>query len=479
MNGEARASRAALIVCAWILLISISITSCSSSAPANLPSIPGVSPPSEDEDTRISREFRREARKQLKFVNDPEVERYVDAVGRRVLTVVGPQTFDYRYFVIDEPVLNAFAVPGGSIYIYAGILNRVRSTDELAAVMAHETTHVAKRHMARMSGLDPISLLGLLGAVLAARSGGAGGAQAAAVIGQGIAATRQIAYTRQLEMEADTLGLKYMTEAGYDPHAMVSFQKLMLQEQNLNPIGDVPPYLLDHPLTQERVANAELQIRSIKTPQPVSAGVDPIKKIQTLLRLERREADAVIAEQKNALSQSPKNSEPYQLLGIAYFSKGMWQEARQNLEQAMALNPRSPGIDRDLGRLYTQTNDYGLAHSAFDRSLALEPANALNYLYLGELFEKQGDLGSAAGAYLNAGNLAPLWEKPPYRLSLVYGKLERLGDAYYYRGRSFLLQDEDEKAAVDFDRAIKALGANSPRGELIQDELKSLKARRK
>ena len=87
---------------------------------------------------------------------------------------------------------------------------------ELAAVMAHETTHVAKRHMARMSGIDPIALLGLLGAILAARSG-SGGAQAAAVLGQGIAATRQIAYTRQLEMEADTLGLKYMTEAGYDP----------------------------------------------------------------------------------------------------------------------------------------------------------------------------------------------------------------------------------------------------------------------
>src|SRR5215470_6484624 len=139
--------------------------------------------------------------------------------------------------------------------------------------------------------------------------------------------------------------------------AMVSFQKTMLQEQNLNPIGDIPPYLLDHPPSQERVANAELLIRSVKPAVSVSGSSDPLKKIQTLLRLERREADAVIAEQKRTLSQSPKNSEPYQLLGIAYFSKGMWQEARQNLEQAKALNPQSPGIDRDLGRLYTQMND--------------------------------------------------------------------------------------------------------------------------
>jgi len=478
MNQEVRADHRGLTLCAWILLVSLSITSCSSSASTSLPSIPGVAPPPEDEDARISREFRREVKKQLKFVNDPEVERYVDAMGRRILTVVGPQTFEYRYFVIDEPVLNAFAVPGGSIYIYAGLLDRVRSSEQLAAVMAHETTHVAKRHMARMSGLDPITVLGLLGAVLAARSG-AGGAQAAAVLGQGIAVTRQIAYTRQLEMEADTLGLKYMAEAGYDPHAMVSFQKLMLQEQNLNPIGDVPPYLLDHPLTQERVANAELLIRSMKTPQPIDPATDPINKIHTLLRLERREADKIISEQKKALSESPKSSEPYQLLGIVYFSKGMWQEARKNFEEAAALNPKSPGIDRDLGRLYTQTGDYDLARAAFDRALSQDPKEALTYLYLGELFEKQGDLRSAAGAYQNAGNLAPLWDKPPYRLSIVYGKLDRLGDGYYYRGRSFLLQDEDEKAIADFERAIKTLGANSPRGQLIQDELKSLKSRKR
>ena len=478
MRQEARALRRWHIFWAWILLASVFITSCSSSTPANLPSVPGISPPSEDEDARISREFRREAKKQLKFVSDPEVERYVDSVGRRILTVVGPQTFDYRYFVIDEPVLNAFAVPGGSIYIYAGIIDHARSTDELAAVMAHETTHIAKRHMARMSGLDPIALLGMLGAVLAARSGAAG-AQAAAAVSQGLSVTRQIAYTRQLEMEADTLGLKYMTAAGYDPHAMLSFQKTMLQEQNLNPIGDIPPYLLDHPPSQERVANVELLIRSTKAVEPVAVGVDPIKKIQTLLRLERRDADKVIAEQKKAVAQSPKNSEPYQLLGIAYFSKGMWQEARQNLEQAMALNPKSPGIDRDLGRLYAQTNDYGLARAAFDRSFALEPKEALTYLYLGELLEKEDDLRSAAGAYLNASNFAPLWDKPPYRLGIVYGKLGRLADAYYYLGRSLLLQDEDEKAAAALEKAVKILGVDSPRGQLIQEELKSLRVRRR
>jgi beta-barrel assembly-enhancing protease len=463
--------------CGWILLVCLIASGCSSASRAAQEIVPAVSPPSEDDDTRISREFRREARKYFKFVNDPEVERYVDGVGRRIVTALGPQSFEYRYFVINQPVLNAFAVPGGSIYVFSGLLDHAQSTDQLAAVMAHETTHVAKRHMARMSGMDPIALLGLLGAMLAARSG-SGGAQAAAVLSQGIAATRQIAYTRQLEMEADTLGLKFMTEAGYDPRAMVSFQKIMLKEQTLNPI-DVPPYLLDHPLSQERVANAELLIRTTKLNDPVPAAADPLKKIQTLIRLENHEADKVIAEQKALVGESPNNGEPYQLLGIALFSKGMWQEARRNLEQALALNAKSPGIHRDLGRVYTQLNDYSSAHAAFDRALALEPQDALAYLYLGDLFEKQGDLGSAAGAYLNASNIAPLWDKPPYRLSVVYGKLNRLGDAYYYHGRSLLLQDDDQRAAADFEKAVKALGDNSPRGQLIKEELAALRSRRR
>jgi hypothetical protein len=99
-------------------------------------------------------------------------------------------------------------------------------------------------------------------------------------------------------------------------------------------------------------------------------------------------------------------------------------------------------------------------------------------MYRGELFEKEGDLRGAAGAYLNAQNLAPLWDKPHYRLSVVYGKLDRLGDAYYHLGRSFLLQDEDSRAIADFERAVKYFGENSERGQLLREEIKTLKGRR-
>jgi TolA-binding protein len=108
----------------------------------------------------------------------------------------------------------------------------------------------------------------------------------------------------------------------------------------------------------------------------------------------------------------------------------------------------------------------------------MEPKEPLTYLYLGELQEKEGNLSDAAATYLAAHNLSPLWAEPPYRLGVIYGRMNRLGDAYYYLGKSKLLLDEDEKAVADFERSVKSYGPNSPRGQLVKEELEDLKARR-
>ncbi|MGH7831706.1 MAG: M48 family metallopeptidase, partial [Candidatus Binatia bacterium] len=283
--------------------------------------------PPEDDEVRISREFRREAKKHLKHVSNLEVESYVDQVGRRLLSAMGPQPFDYRFFVIEDSQLNAFAVPGGSIYVFTGLLDRVQSTGELSGVLAHEIIHIKDRHMARLSGTDPLSLLGMLGAML---SRGGAAAQAAGALGQALAATRQFSYNRKLEMEADTLGVKYMAEAGYDPRAALGFLRILDQERTLNPV-DLPPYLMTHPLSQERVANVELVIRSMTPERSRAEEPDQIKRIQTILRLERHEENAVIAEQNKLLDTSP--AEAMHLLGIAYSYKGVWPEARRNFER--------------------------------------------------------------------------------------------------------------------------------------------------
>jgi predicted Zn-dependent protease len=437
--------------------------------------LPSASAPPEDEEVRISREFRREAKKHFKFVTQPEVERYIDRLGQRILSVSGPLPYDYRFFVVEDNQLNAFAVPGGSIYFFSGLIERAKSTSEIAGVLGHEIIHIKGRHMARSSGPDATSVLSLLAMVLLARN--AQGAQAAGVVGQAISATRQIAYSRQLELEADTLGARYMASAGFDPKGALAFLKTLDEERALNPIN-VPTYLMTHPVTQERVANMQQVIRSLGDRTINVEEPDPLKKIQIILRMERRD-DAVVAEYEKLAGQNPNSGETQHLLGFARQLKGQLGQAQQNYDQARELAPNNPALLRDAGRLYTQLGNLDRAEAAFQRSLELQPRETLTYLYLGELYEKRNDYRGAVGAYLNAHNLSPLWDKPAHLLGLAYGKLDRLGEAYYYLGRSFLLQDEDEKAFAAFEKAAKIAGPDSPRGQLIREELKSLRARRK
>jgi predicted Zn-dependent protease len=473
MNRPTAAQRPWQFHCAWALMILWVLSACAS---IGLPSVPSVSPPSEDEETKISREFRREAKKQFKFANHPEVERYVDRIGRRILAATGPLSYDYRFFVVEEAELNAFAVPGGSIYVFTGLIERVKSTDELAGVLGHEIVHVKGRHMARSSGPDATSLLSLLGMVLMARSGS--GAQAAGVVGQAIAAVRQAAYSRQLELESDTLGTRYMAAAGYDPKGAIGFLKTLDQERALNPI-DVPAYILSHPITQERVANAELVVKSLGVTQARLDDPVALKKVQMIIRMARPTRDSSVSEYEKLVQQNPASADSLHLLAFAQQQVDDLVAAKRNYEKARQLQPDNPGLQRDLGSLLSQTGDFVAARVAFDRALALEPNEPLTYLYLGEMLEKSGDLASAAGAYLNARNLAPVWDRPPNRLATVYAKLGRLADGYYYHGRSLLLQDEEEQAIADYERAIKIVGENSPRGQLIKDELRPLKERKK
>ena len=189
--------------------------------------------------------------------------------------------------------MNAFAIPGGSIFIHTGLIEKVASSDELASVMAHEVVHVDARHMARMSGPDPTALLGLLGVFLGP----------AAIIGQAISVAKQLEFSRRLEEEADNLGVRYLARAGYDPRAAIGFMNKMYRETILNPI-DVPPYLLTHPLTQQRINNLTAVIHSLQLRRPRFKSSDGIKRVQLLLSL-KKDTDAVIKQLEKRYQARP------------------------------------------------------------------------------------------------------------------------------------------------------------------------------
>lgn len=419
---------------------------------------------SQADEIRISRQFRREARKNLEFVVDPEVELFVDRIGRRILGTIDNPTYQYRFFVIRDDSLNAFAVPGGSIFMHTGLIEKVESSDELASVMAHEVVHVDARHIARMSGPDPTSLLAMLGVFLGP----------AAVIGQAIAVAKQLEFSRRLEEEADHIGVRYLARAGYNPEAAIGFMNKMYRETILNPI-DAPPYLLTHPLTEQRINNLTATIRALQLRTPKFKKDDGIERVQLLLRL-HQDTGAVVQKLEQRYRAQPEDPAATHLLGIAYGATGDWQRARDRFEQALELGSVIPGIHRDLGRAYTQTQQFEKAQTAFRNAVRDDEDDPVTHVYLGELLEKQSDYRGAVRSYLRARQLAPLWPEAARRLGYAYRKLNRAGEAHYYLGQSYLLQDEEEKAIEALERAAREHKEGSPRIQVIRDEIEAIRA---
>ena len=182
------------------------------------------------------------------YMTDPEVVGYVRGVAGKVIDLGKRDRSDvnWQVFVIDDrKTVNAFATPGGYLYVYRGLLETAQNEAELAGVMAHETGHVVARHAAR----SMVAAYGL-DAVLSMATGGNPGL--VAQVASGIASKGLLlAHSRQDETEADEYGARYAAGAGYDPHGLVTFFQRLMQQS-----GDttgVMAYLSDHPSTQDRV----------------------------------------------------------------------------------------------------------------------------------------------------------------------------------------------------------------------------------
>ncbi|HET7610044.1 MAG TPA: M48 family metalloprotease [Gammaproteobacteria bacterium] len=202
------------------------------------------------------------------IVDDPFLEEYVSTIGSRLATHVNDGDFNFNFFVVQDDAINAFALPGGYIGVNSGLLLASESEDELAGVLAHEISHVTQRHLAR-GALDNqrtsiVSLAAMLAAlVLGAASDMPSDAMTGIVAAsQGLAAQRQINFTRANESEADRVGIELMSGAGFDPNGMSSFfEKLSRRYGGTSDI--VPEILRTHPVSTERVAEARDRVRQL------------------------------------------------------------------------------------------------------------------------------------------------------------------------------------------------------------------------
>ncbi len=246
-------------------------------------SIAVISPAQE---RKLGEDLMRQAHRTLAFMNDPEINEYIQSLGQRLVSHSDNPRQDFRFFVISNPTINAFAVPGGFIGVHTGLILATENEAELASVLAHETAHITQRHIPRMIAESQRTTLPALAAVLAGillASSGHQGGEAAIALTSAAVAQKGINYTRGFEEEADRIGMQILADSGFDPRAMPAFFEQM---QNLNRLNDtsLPEFLRTHPVTTNRIADSRNRAETFKVRRsPGSSDFQHVRaKIQAL-----------------------------------------------------------------------------------------------------------------------------------------------------------------------------------------------------
>jgi len=355
-----------------------------------------------EDEYRIGRMVMRGLRDTGRVLDDPETSQYLQSLGLRLSSLAHEGNRDFNFFIVRDPAINAFALPGGFVGIHSGLLLETTTESELAAVLAHEVSHVTQRHIARglenQSRASLVSTAATLAAILLGAVAGVGsdvtmGAISAA---QSMAVQSQISFTRENEYEADRIGIGLLSSAGFDPNAMAAFFDTMGRRTQLGP-DQMPELLRTHPVTSTRIAEARgraAQYPAPETPRPslgyalarervrvlsTPPGVDPRSFYP---EVKENPADATTAQvYGHALAQvvagDPASAIPtlerlrnvnpevmvfHTLLGQAQLAAGQTKAALQTLERARELAPRNVPVTVRYGEALLQAGRAKRAH---------------------------------------------------------------------------------------------------------------------
>lgn len=246
--------------------ICIGLSACLALAPANA-ELPTLGDPTQQSfspfnEYLMGKQFYMTLRANVPFIEDLEVDDYVNTLGQRLVSHTDHVERNFKFFVIDINSINAFAGPDAYLGFHSGLILAAKNESEFAGVMAHEISHVTQRHLARAlteSSSNPATMFAtiLAGILLASQNPDAG----AALIygGQAALIQSQINFTRSNEHEADRIGIRILQEAGINPEGMASFFETLLKNADNNQISQME-YLRTHPLNSTRVAEARNRI---------------------------------------------------------------------------------------------------------------------------------------------------------------------------------------------------------------------------
>jgi predicted Zn-dependent protease len=317
------------------------------------------------------------------YLDDPEIVDYITALGARLVRANPAARQDFEFFAMRDSVVNAFALPGGFVGVNTGLIMLADSESELASVLAHEIAHVSQRHIARMLGQEQQLQMPLLAALAAAillggaRPDLATGAVAAAQAG---AVQTQLGYSRDFEREADRIGLRTLEAAGFDPRAMATVFEKLQRATRVSEDATLPGWLRTHPMTVERIADAQNRAANLPDRQHVDSLEFHL--VRAKLRATGGEPAAAASYFRAALREQRYANEAATRYGLAaaLLREGKSAEAAGELAKLRASGSTSPMIDLLDARVKQAAGDRAGAEALLAKAAGRYPeSRALAY----------------------------------------------------------------------------------------------------
>jgi len=415
------------------------------------------------------------------YINDPEVNDYLNELGHRLIAASTDVKQDFEFFGVPDPQVNAFALPGGYIGVHTGLILLTQTESELASVLAHEITHVTQHHMARALDAQKdsmlMSLAGLALAILAARgSGASSGDRASAAIAatQALTLQNQLNFTRENEYEADRIGFQRLDAAGFDVTAMATFMERMQRAFRFVE-GNAPTYLRTHPITYERIAEA--QARAYGHPyRQVTSSLD-FHLVRALVRSYQGEARDAVAFFDDSLAEHKYNNEAAMHYGLvaSLLRQRDYVRAKKELATLEKLVPQHPMIDAIAGHVLLDSGDVNGAIKRFEAGVTRYP-NKMQLVYDYPDALLQAGRNTEASQFIER-QLARFPGDGPLQLlaARAFAAQNKQMLAHLHQGEYYAWQGNLKGAIDQFEIAAKAKDGDFYQASVVDTRLRALK----
>ena len=389
-------------------------------------------------------------------VDDVELNDYIASMGWRLAAKGSVTPPKFRFFVIADPRINAFAVPGGIIGINAGLMLYADNESELAGVMGHEQAHVTQRHLARTANDTRTANLATYAAMLAAIIAGSANPDVivgALAVGQSVNYQREVNYTRSHEQEADRIGIRIMAEAGYDPEGMASFFGKLEQQSRLY-ASQVPEFLRTHPVNTSRVAEARARAAQLPRPTLKPNPEFALMKARTQVLMATTPSVAV-AEMGARLSSGDQSAATHYGYAYALSSAGRAADALEALAPALAALPRQTNINLLQAQLLLATGKKDAALSLFDKTTRLNPRSAPAVVLNARALLEVGKPAEARQLLLGFDPAHGQLPEQHQLLSEASRQLNNVGDAQFEAANYELARGDLRSALTQVDAGLR------------------------